>query len=179
MRRISTSRSMYCRSSDARSSESILLNSRSWIGAYSNQFRKSKGSFSERSRQWWSLRATAGKYLSPIKMCCDCSSKTLRRSSCVSSHQAAFFRSGINAAQVASGRAKPCCFATISLFSSRMTYRSLLVIPRSIQGALVSGCNSEADITLSPLASGSDVPTMVSVPTIRHRPLSPPIPAGF
>ena len=106
-------------------------------------------------------------------MCFDVS-KTLRRSSCVNSHQAALFRIGINAAQVASGRASPCCFATISLFSSRMTYRSLLVIPRSTQGALVSGCNSEADITLSLLASGSDLPTMVSVPTIRHRPLSPP-----
>lgn len=106
-------------------------------------------------------------------MCFDFS-KTLRRSSCVNSHQAAFFRIGINAAQVASGRASPCCFTTISFFSSRMTYRSLLVIPRSTQGALVSGCNSEADITLSLLASGSDLPTMVSVQTIRQRPLSPP-----
>src|SRR3989442_4278990 len=47
----------------------------------------------------------------------------------------------------------PCCFATISFFSARMTYRSLLVIPRSIQGALVSDCNSRSEEHTSELQS--------------------------
>ena len=65
---MSISRPTYPHSGVVRSRLTTCSDAGASCGAYSNQVRKSKGS--PRSRPWCNSRATAGRYSSPVSMCC-------------------------------------------------------------------------------------------------------------
>ncbi len=74
---MSISLSTYFHSTEARSSAKSLLKPGSSDGEYSNHVKKSKGSLSPRSRQWWRRRATAGRYWAQ----CECDGTAPQKSS--------------------------------------------------------------------------------------------------
>src|SRR5687768_7891122 len=97
-------------------------------------------------------------------------SKISRRSSCVKAHHCADFDMGIMAAHVASGRPRPSCTAAREVCSDLVTYRWLLVTPRSTQLA-PDGTPATLVFWTSRLSAGSsDSPATLATRVTRHRP---------
>ena len=110
-----------------------------------------------------------------MAMRCGLSSKIRRRSSCARSHHASDFLTGISAARVDPARPSGSWRAASSRCSPLVTYRSLLVTPRSTQTASPAGpAAPEPSTTSSREAGGSGMPATVSSRSMLHLPLLPP-----
>src|SRR5471030_382556 len=106
-------------------------------------------------------------------MCRERSSKISRRSSCVSAHHASDFVIGMSAAHVASGLPSFSSLAERALRSFLVTYRSLLVTPRSTHETPTGGGASPPSRTVSRRASSSESPTTASTLVICQGPVLP------
>src|SRR3981189_2490205 len=102
----------------------------------------------------------------------------LRRSSCVSSHQADDFRIGIRAAQMAPARPSPACAYSSYPFSARSVYARWLVTPATRQ-EVCDGSSGKA--IAGPLVieiavtGGSGSPLTGRSAVIRQAPVWPPL----
>src|SRR5712692_7074216 len=94
-----------------------------------------------------------------------------RRSSCARSHHAADLRTGMRAARVLSGRPRGGCAARSASFSARVTYRSLLVVPRSAQAA--AAASRVPSMRASRAAMGRPSPRTAAMRSMRQSPSAP------
>src|SRR5262252_2955666 len=78
----------------------------------------------------------------------------------------------MRAARVLSERPKTGCTARRASFSGRVTYRSLLVVPRRVQAPLGGG--EVPSIRASRAADGSASPRTGAMRSMRHSPATPP-----
>lgn len=134
---ISISRSTKRHSIDERSAATSSSNIPESLGAYSNHVTRSKGS--PKSRPCSSLRAIAGRYLSPFRICNDRASIISSRSSASRFHHSADFRMGRRAAHVAVLICEPNRRESGDGCSSRVKNLVFLASPRNTQDDLAGG----------------------------------------